>query len=263
MPIHCNLYRFGVEEFAVGHLINGDFPADDEERWRIVDAPRYHIERLLNEHLRAQEALRKCKDTGKPFVLFLRSFSSEQKSTRVEKEVFSNVSLHSSSFQDWIKLQLSDRDIPMVKLHGGSDGFYSQSSDADILSTHAYNWKLVAEELVNASSAIVFLVSHLTAGVVEELDLIRKFRKMDRCRVIWLDAGQTPNPDSTDSLQIEKSLPDFPHVFKLISEDKMVFPDELMPLLRLLLKDAKTTERIDHSLTAEFNYLEPDFTGSE
>ena len=35
MTIHYNLYRFGVDEFAVGQLINGDVPTDDEERWRM------------------------------------------------------------------------------------------------------------------------------------------------------------------------------------------------------------------------------------
>ena len=57
-PIHYNLYRFGVDEVAVGKLINGDLPSDGEERWQILDAPRYHIQRLLDEHLRAQAALR-------------------------------------------------------------------------------------------------------------------------------------------------------------------------------------------------------------
>ena len=76
MTIHYNLYRFGQDQFAVGHLINGDLPDNDEERWAILDAPRYHIKKLLNEHLRAQAALRSCRETGKPFFLFLRSFSA-------------------------------------------------------------------------------------------------------------------------------------------------------------------------------------------
>jgi hypothetical protein len=48
--IHYNLYRFGADEAAVGRLINGDLPSDDEERWQMLDAPRYHIQRLLDEH---------------------------------------------------------------------------------------------------------------------------------------------------------------------------------------------------------------------
>ena len=81
--IHYNLYRFGADGAAVGRLINGDLPSDDEERWQMLDAPRYHIQRLLDEHLRAQTALRDCRDTGKPFVLFLRSFSSEYHDDRI------------------------------------------------------------------------------------------------------------------------------------------------------------------------------------
>ncbi|MEO6038776.1 MAG: tetratricopeptide repeat protein [Saprospiraceae bacterium] len=264
MPINYNLYRFGVDEFAVGHLINGDFPTEDEARWRIVDAPRYHIERLLNEHLRAQEVLRTCKDSGTPFVLFLRSFSSEQKNIREEKDVFSRVSFHSISFQKWIKDQLAERNIPLVKLHGGSDGFYSGTeNEANILSTHAYNWKSVAEELIKAASAIVFLVSHVTAGVAEEFDLIRKFTQEDRSLVVWLDPSETPDPASSDSLQIEKTLADFPHVFQLNNKGEIVSPNQFISLLQLRLKDAATTQPIEHSPTAVFTYLEPDFIASE
>jgi hypothetical protein len=264
MPIHYNLYRFGVDEFAVGHLINGDFPADDEERWRVVDAPHYHIERLLHEHLRAQEALRSCQDTGKPFVLFLRSFASEQKGERVQNEVVSQVSMHSIGFQDWLKGQLAGLDIPLVKLHGGSDGFYTgQDKQSNILSTHAYNWQPVAEELLNAASAIVFLVSHLTPGVADEFAMIRKLQRMDRTLVLRLDAGATPGPVSGDAPVWEEHLRDFPHVFPLSYQGSITYPDELMPHLRLLLQDAKTTAPIEHSLNAIFTYLEPGFTESE
>ena len=114
MTIRYNLHRFGNDEFAVGHLINGDLPTDDEERWRIVDAPRYHIQKLLDEHLRAQAALRDCRDSGRPFVLFLRSFSSEHKGTRIQGFVAGSFSMHSPvAFQQWLKLFLEDEGIPI------------------------------------------------------------------------------------------------------------------------------------------------------
>src|SRR5262245_55252880 len=121
MTIHYNLYRFGEDEYAVAHLINGDLPADDEERWRILDAPRYHIQKLLDEHLRAQAALRDCLDSGRPFVLFLRSFSSEHAGSRIDGHVAQQWSLNSVVFQQWLKLQMGDERIPLLKLHGGSD----------------------------------------------------------------------------------------------------------------------------------------------
>src|SRR5438105_2309777 len=120
MTIHYNLHRFGVDEFAVGQLINGDLPEADEERWRILDAPRYRIQKLLDEHLRAQAALRACRDSGRPFVLFLRSFSSEHEGARMGREVMGQFSMHSVELQQWLKLQWADEEIPILKLHGGS-----------------------------------------------------------------------------------------------------------------------------------------------
>jgi len=55
--IHYNLHRCGVDELAVGQLINGELPAEDEKRRRIVDAPRFHITKLLETGLFNTSAL--------------------------------------------------------------------------------------------------------------------------------------------------------------------------------------------------------------
>jgi hypothetical protein len=68
MAIHYNLYPFGADEFAFGRLINGDLPHDENERWDVIDAPRYRIEKLLAEHVQAQNTLRQCRDAELPFV---------------------------------------------------------------------------------------------------------------------------------------------------------------------------------------------------
>lgn len=268
MTIHYNLYRFGPDEFAVAHLINGDFPEDDEERWKIVDAPRYRIQRLLDEHLRAQTVLRDYQQSGKPFVLFLRSFSSEHKPERLTHEkgqvVGTQFSLHPVVFQQWLKLQVS---VPIVKLHGGSDPLLSDRGDqetlassASVLSTHSANWKAVAEELIQAAPAIIFLVSHLTAGVVEEFDLIRKSGRMDRCLVVVLDASTLVGGPG-DVMQIRTRLADFPSVFELRTPDS--YPTELGAALTGLLQDPKSEASLNQALNAEFTYLEPGFTESE
>ena len=78
-------------------------------------------------------------------------------------------------FQQQLKLHLEVDKIPLVKLHGGSDGLFSDfGDDATVLSTYSHNWATVARELIQAASAIVFLVSDTTAGVVEEFSLIRE-----------------------------------------------------------------------------------------
>ena len=119
MGIFYNLHRFGIDEIAVGHLINGDFPDDDEERWNILSAPRYRIRKLLTEHQRAQAQLRECRDSGRPFVLFLRSFSSEQRSDRVETAIATHFTVYSREFLGRLNLVLTDDRVPVIRLHGG------------------------------------------------------------------------------------------------------------------------------------------------
>jgi tetratricopeptide (TPR) repeat protein len=267
MTIHYNLHRFGQDQFAVGHLINGDLPTDDEKRWEILDAPRYHIKKLLDEHLRAQAALRSCRDTGQPFVLFLRSFSSEHSGTRTEGFVGSQFSLHSVEFQQRIKLRLEDDKIPLVKLHGGSDGFFSDfGEEAKVLSTHAQNWEMVARELIQAASAIVFLVSHTTAGVVEEFNLIRESNQLERCLVVLLQSSDTADHASADIEGLRGGLADFPHVFEL-HQGMIVSPksesESMDATLTKLLHDARTHAPLQQSLDVEFTYLEPGFTESQ
>jgi hypothetical protein len=41
MAIYFKLNRFGPDENAVGRLINGGLPDDEEQRWQVIDAPRY------------------------------------------------------------------------------------------------------------------------------------------------------------------------------------------------------------------------------
>jgi len=254
--IHYNLYRLGMDEDAVGRLINGDLPSDDQERWQILDAPRYHIQRLLNEHLRAQAALRDCRETRKAFVLFLRSFSSEYHDHRIEGTIGSHFSLNSVVFQDKLKSYL-ELGIPFVKLHGGSDGFHpGQSNDTLILSTNAENWSTVAEELVGAASAIVFLVGRITAGVVEELSLIRKHNRERRCIVVLFD----PDTAAGGMSGVRSGLAGFPHVFE--KNPELVAP-EVGPLLQGLIRDSRTEALFEAVLNLEFTYLEPAFVRSE
>jgi len=107
------LHRFGPE--TVGRLINGDLPADDEERWNMVDAPRYRIQRLLDEHLRTQAALRDCRDSGRPFVLFLRSFFSEHKRTEEGASYADFILAESASFQQRLELDLENGCVPITE----------------------------------------------------------------------------------------------------------------------------------------------------
>jgi hypothetical protein len=184
MEIFFNLHRFGVDECAVGQLINGDLPEDDEERWRILGAPRYRIQKLLDAHLRARAALHSCGDSGRPFVLFLRSFSTEHKTYREGRAVATSVATDSYKFQEWLQTRLAGGGVPLIKLHGGSDAVMPEVGGAgNELSTHSENWEAVAAELIRAAAAIVVLISDLSPGVMTELELIRDSGRTRRCLV--------------------------------------------------------------------------------
>jgi tetratricopeptide (TPR) repeat protein len=267
VTINYNLYRFGYDEFAVGHLINGDFPDDDEERWRIVEAPGYHIQRLLDEHFRAQAALRKCRDSGKPFALFLRSFSFEYRGIREGMAVGGQVSLISLDFQQALEAHLEEAGVPIIKLHGGSDGFHSTlRGDVKILSTHADNWQTIAAKLVQGASIIVFLVSGMTPGVMQEFDLIRTLGQSSRCIVLLADPTEAPERASGDVESLRAQLADFSTVFELKSTPigaKQSFPTELESILAALVRAGTTSAPLEQAINAQFTYLEPGFLASE
>lgn len=106
----------------------------------------------------------------------------------------------------------------------------------------------------------------MTAGVVEEFDLIREFGRMRCCLVVVLDAGNTPNSDSDDASRIRTRLADFSNVFELRpgkTGAETSYPEELGTILTGLLRNAKTEARLERAVEADFTYLEPGFTDSE
>ena len=273
MPINYNLYRFGVDEFAVGHLINGDLPDDEDERWNIIDAPRYRIEKLLEEHAQAQNTLRQCRDLDRPFVLFLRSFSAEARPEREGQAVGSMITADSKELQDWLAFYLMDQSVPIVKLFGGSDTLFSNTPfpgalDTGVLSTHANNWLEIAAELISAASAIVFLISHLSKGTTLELEQIRSRGCQERCLIVLMDPRKTFSSDSGDDIEtLQRAFHDFPNVFELeptrdsprVSAKSEAFRSCLEKNLQLTTGLAK----LNQSIVAPFSYLEPDYFFSD
>lgn len=265
MPIHYNLHRFGPDEAAVGHLINGTYPDDDRERWNIVEAPSFRIKKLLDAHLRAQDALRDCRDTGRPFVLFLRSFASEHKSERTPENFYSNhVLAYSSLLQRWLWEQVKNT-FPLIRLFGGSDTLLATDDDGGMmLSTHSANWESVAAELVEAASAIVFLISSISTGVAIELEFIRRTGRKQHCLVLFIDSNRTPNQDSGDLKDLQALLADFPNVVKLDSfPGEVGFPDDLEVVFKRVFRLENTSSRLTESINAPFTYLEPSFVESK
>jgi hypothetical protein len=94
----------------------------------LIDAPRYGIEKLLAEHVLARNTLRQCRDEGRPFVLFLRSFWAETTSA-------GTMTTHSRELQDWLAFCLLKRSVPIIKLFGGSDGVLGPPNTG-VLSAH-------------------------------------------------------------------------------------------------------------------------------
>ena len=269
MAIYYNLYRFGVDEFAVGHLINGDFPDNDDERWNVIDAPRYRIEKLFAEHMQAQNTLRQCRDAEQPFVLFLRSFSSENRAEREGQAISGMITTNSIKLQEWLASYLMERSVPIIKLFGGSDMLFSGASfpgapDTGVLSAHADNWLEVVSELVSAASAIVFLVSQLSEGVKLELEQIRNRDCQGRCLIVLLNPQKTFLRDVGDAIDtLQRAFNDFPNVFELEPPLESPRPSTTSEAFRTCLEEklrhASAPAELDQSVDAEFSYLEPEY----
>jgi tetratricopeptide (TPR) repeat protein len=169
---------------------------------------------------------------------------------------------YSIRFQKEIELLLEQEETPILKLHGGSDGLLARlGGEANVLSTTSSNWSAVASELIQAASAIVFLISHLSAGVVEELTLIREFDREDRCLVVLFDPNRTYDRSSGDMKGLRERLADFQILFEYVPEGGL--PRGLRPALERLLHDAPGGEVLEQSIKTVFTYLEPEFTESE
>lgn len=273
MAIHYNLHRFGPDEFAVGHLINGDLPDDEDERWNIIDAPRYRIEKLLADHVLARDTLRRCRDAEQPFVLFLRSFAAENRPTRAGRAIASMLTAHSKELQDWLAFYLMERSVPIIKLYGGSDTLFSGPSfpgarDTGVLSAHADNWLEIVSELVSAAAAIVFLISDLSEGVRLEVEQIRGRGCQDRCLVVLLDPKKTFSGEAGADLEdLQAAFRDFPHVFELEPPRESSRPSTTSKTFRSCLdnklQNAGPPAGLDQSLDAAFSYLEPEYFLSE
>ena len=261
MSIHFATFRLGGDEDAVGLLANGDVPASDDERWQMLDAARFHIERLLDEHENAQAALRRCRDEGRPFALFLRSFAVEARSQREAGQFFTQFSLSSSAFQERIAAMLKPSGVPLVRLHGGTDGFFSGGEGALILCTNERNWLDVAADLIGAAGLIVFVISHLAPGVLEELRLIRQRGNAQRCIFIVADPARTPVGTHATSTDVAMHLEGFEHV--LHAPDAGLESTAMQTLLTQLVSASENPGgTLDHALAAPFSYVEPSFLES-
>lgn len=273
MAIHYDLYRFGPDEAAVGHLINGTLPDDDDERWQILDAPRYRIETLLADHVRAQDTLRRCRDERRPFVLFLRSFSAESRAFRPGAAFGNMMTAHSRQLQESLRFSLMQRQVPVVRLFGGSDALFGGTSipgalDAGVLSAHADNWLEVATELVSSASAIIFLVSHFSEGVALEIERIRGRNRQDSSLIVLIDPRKTFTRDESQDIEtLHREFHDFPNVFELEpSADSPRLSTTAAAFRTCLdrqLEHAGAPAGLHHSLEAEFSYLEPDYFASD
>src|SRR6266404_5402688 len=269
LVIHYNLYRFGVDEYAVGHLINGELPGDEDQRWNVIDAPRYRIEKLLAEHVQAQNTLRQCRESSRPFVLFLRSFAAENRAQREGPAISGMIMAHSKQLQDWLAFCLMERSVPIIKLFGGSDALFSGASfpgapDTGVLSTHADNWLEIVAELISAASAIVFLVSHLSKGAALELGQIRSRNCQDRCLIVLMDPQKMFSREDGDDIEtLQRAFHDFPNVFELEPPRESPRPSATSAAFQSCLEDrlldAGAPGELDQSIAAAFSYLDPDY----
>ena len=186
--------------------------------------------------------------TGRRFVLFLRSFSAEHRGERVGGAIASQLSMHSLMLQRALHEFMRQEGVALVKLHGGSDPLIAsmRDGDANVLSTHASNWVPVVADLVHSASAVVLLVGEASPGLVQELELIARAGREDRCIVLRLDEATVP--------------PGFSNVFDFVPGSWS--PPALFSVLNEIVGRPAPAPQVDAALTARFVYCEPDWIDS-
>ncbi|MGH7217530.1 MAG: tetratricopeptide repeat protein [Nitrospiraceae bacterium] len=260
-------HKLGNNADALRRLYSGDLPTNEDERWNMIDGPRYGLEQLIDEHERALSILAACQTNGRPFCLFLRNFSFES------PDGFTFLA-ESSRFQGWLTGHLAVRNVPVIKLHGGSDAVIPiqkfnvntgerpdrpDSDESGTLSTHAGNWFEIATELLAAASLTVLCISKLSDGVLREIGMLRSQQRMDRCLVAVM---KSPRPSDEETRELQDHLVDFPHVFQ--SPDwNLLHVWEVIPILDQLIDTGRTEATFPHSLNTRCAYIEPAELASE
>jgi hypothetical protein len=92
-----------VDEFAVGELVNGDFPEDDEQRWRVLDAPRIPDSKVVRRTPESADLAARVPGLGHAIPSFPAQFLRGVRRPAFGKEVCGQVSIHSVKFSKWLK----------------------------------------------------------------------------------------------------------------------------------------------------------------
>ena len=254
-----NLHRFGNDEDTVGMLMAGALPEDPRVRLSLMKGPVWKIEQLLSEHNNAKRILDNHATLGSPFALLLRSFAAEQTSVREGTMVHTRIELGAMRTQEALAAVASRSSVPLVKFHGGSDGF-AFDDIPNVLSVSTHGWEAVAEELISAAVLIIVVITHRTPGIVRELEMIAERQLADRC-IILLDSPEESQGGGGNALMAD--IAQFPNVFDLGCERNLEAASERIEAqLERTAGRPCTPAPLSCAPAVPFSYLELEFRDS-
>ncbi|MEO6328239.1 MAG: tetratricopeptide repeat protein [Ginsengibacter sp.] len=258
--------KLGAEGAGALGLVKGDIPTDNKENMQLIEGMAWRISALHESHYSARKIAFDYKDRNQQFALYLRNFGMEVKNN------FLN--LHSFTFESWLRNKFSNYGISLLSLRGGTD---SLSGHKSVFSTNSDNWLPTAEEIVSAANIIIIYAGELSNGLLEEIKIIRKFNKQDRC-VIAVTEQENPSLDSWFSdkvsnsgrvMELKNFFSDFPNIYDLNvlkgtkPEDEFFLHWQGNDKIDNLISDGiKTNMELKQAFNVDFSYLEPKLKNS-
>jgi tetratricopeptide (TPR) repeat protein len=199
--------------------MKGDIPMDHEERLELFHAVLNKYASVWEGHEAARNAAIASQEGGPGFVLYLRNFGSEEHENPAPG-VERMYDLSAAELKKGVQAQVRSAGMSLLSLRGGSDPLDEMLGFAfPFFTGQLDNWRSIASELISAASAIVMVVSEMTPGLLDEVDLIRGMGRTSSSIVLVREAKTTlaslisdaSNPAAIATLK--SSFHDFNHVY--------------------------------------------------
>ena len=170
--------KLGPEADAVLRLMQGDIPENNKERENMIEGIAYRLSVIHKSHGLARKIVDDYKRRHHQFGLYLRNFGLEARGPVID--------VYSHMFESWVRTLAASYNVSLMSLRGGSDELFGAKP---VFSTVSSNWLAVAEDLIAAAKFIVIFAGDRSAGLTEEIGLIRAHAKQHRCVVAVTDKG--------------------------------------------------------------------------
>jgi hypothetical protein len=273
--------KLGAEADAVLRLIQCKIPEHSKERDNMIEGISQRLATIHESHYQARKIIYDYTQRHHQFGLFLRNFGLEERQQVIDA--------HSHMFESWIRRMSGINGLSLMTLRGGSDALFGAKP---VFSTVSDNWLPIADELIAAAKFIVILAGDLSAGLKEEIELIRAHKRQNRCVVAITEKG-TPTiasfqltrngvpygsvirltDDEQKNVTVEELrffFKDFPHTFDFNPQHRQGNEEDYYSdwpgegRLRTFVTDAFSTHiDLPHAIEAPCQYVDPEVKKSE